>query len=238
MKRTLLVLVVIGVASLLVSALSVFGQPSTRSIYVERQVTDPLVKRQPAASAVKSSTDEEQLIDELAIILKETKSPETFLVTAMTLGRLGPKARRTLPVVIRNAERLELLEGLCDTKASSDDRAVFNMVVEVIEMILGNSNGVRTYREHLPSPQPVCYPATPAIGYALPSAVCPNPSAREAGGGYPALVPPSPVPMAPTAVSPVLPTPTIDSAPRPPSMPKRSTTQADERLAPVPCTAP
>jgi len=238
MKRTLLVLVVIGVASLLVSALSVFGQSSTRSIYVERQVADPLVKRQAAAPAARSSTDDDQLIDELAMILKETKSPETFLVTAMTLGRLGPKARRTLPIVIRNAERLELLEGLFDTNASSDNRAVAQDVIEVIEMIAGNKSGGRVWREKLPVPQPACYPATPAIGYyAPPAPVYPSPNVPEMKESYSAPVPPSLPPPAPTPTSPILPPPTIESAPRPPSLPRKSTTQAEDPLVPVPTVA-
>lgn len=238
MKRTLLVFSVVGVASLLVSALTVFGQSSTRSIYVERQVTDPLVKRQAAATAAKSSTDDEQLIDELAMILKETKSQETFLLTAMTLGRLGPKARRTLPVVIRSAERLELLEGLFDTNAASENRAVAQDVIEVIEMILGKNGGGRVWREKQPSTPPVCYPATPASYYVpSPVPVAPNPTVPEMMGNYSAPVPSSLAPVATTPVSSVVPTPTIESAPRPPSPPSKSTTQAEERLAPVPRVA-
>jgi hypothetical protein len=239
MKRTLLVFVVVGVASLLVSALTVFGQSSPRSIYVERQVTDPLVKRQAAATSAKSSTDDEKLIDELTMILKETKSPETFLVTAMTLGRLGPKARRTLPVVIRNAERLELLEGLFDTNASSEDHAVAQDVIEVIDMIIGKNGGGRVWREKQPTTPPVCYPASPASYYVpSPVPVSPNPGVPEMDmGSYSAPAPSSLAPAAPTPVSTALPAPTIESAPRPPSPPSQSTMRAEERLAPVPSIA-
>lgn len=238
MKRTLLVFVVVGMASLLVSALTVFGQSTTRSIYVERQATDPLVKRQASATTVKSSTDDEQLIDELAMILKETKSPETFLVTAMTLGRLGPKARRTLPIVIRNAERLELLEGLFDANAAGENRAVAQDVIEVIEMIVGKNGSGRVWREKPPSTPPVCYPATPASYYVpSPVPVAPNPNGPETAASHSAPVIPSLAPVAPMPVSPSLPAPTSESTPRPPSSPSRSTTQVEERLVPLPGVA-
>lgn len=238
MKRTLFVFVVVGLASLLVSALTVFGQSTTRSIHVERQAADPLVKRQTTTTAAKPSTDDEQLIDELAMILKETKSPETFLVTAMTLGRLGPKARRTLPIVIRNAERLELLEGLFDANAPSENRAVAQDAIEVIEMIIGKNGSGRVWTEKQPAPQPACYPATPAIGYTVPPAsYYSNPNVGAMYESYSAPAPPVPSSLAPTPVSPTQPARSIESAPRPPTTPSKSTTQADERLAPVPCAA-
>jgi hypothetical protein len=223
MKRSLRVLALVGVAVVLIAALAVYGQSYPRA----KESRDPLLRAEEmpkkeqsfasarsSASAPKTTADSDKLIDELATILQETKSPETFLVTAMTLGRLGPKARRTLPVVIRNAERLQLLDGLCDPHISNENRATAQGVVEVIEMILGASTGVSTWPAAR-SPQPVCYPATPAASYSY-------------------TVPAAVTPTLPPAPSPQLATP-----PQPPSssMLPPGISQSEERLAPVPCVA-
>jgi hypothetical protein len=53
---------------------------------------------------------DEALVKDLVKILDETKSFDTFCVTASILCRVGAKARPAVPGIIRNAERLKILD--------------------------------------------------------------------------------------------------------------------------------
>jgi hypothetical protein len=176
MKRTLPLFVLIAAIGLLVPVFAVFGKPTPEPCCVTCC---------PSATAAKSSSDNDKVIDELTAILKETKSSETFIVTAMVLGRMGPDAKRALPIIIRNAERLELFDDLYKTNASAENRAAAQEVVAALEMILDKKAGAkgRTWA----NPAPTCY--TPAIGYGSTSSgtpVCPAPTYA------PATLPPTP----------------------------------------------
>lgn len=172
MKRTWPLFVLVGVAGVLVPVFAVFAQTSYTS---SATGTASFVSRPPTACAAcevpKTSSGNDKVIDELTAILKETKSPETFLVTAMTLGRMGPEAKRAIPAIIRNAERLEMFEDLFEAKTSPSSRAA-EEVFTAIEMILDKKAGAkgRVQMWQTPAansmygygPPPCCAPATPA----------------------------------------------------------------------------
>jgi hypothetical protein len=115
-------------------------------------------------------------------ILKETKSEETFVVTAVALGCMGPEAKRALPQLIRNAERLKLFEDLFGSSASKGDRQVAQHVAEAIVMLAAG--------------QPMGYLSTTQ------SMPCANGSSGTPSvvGGWNTVVPPSPTPAAPGPV--------------------------------------
>jgi hypothetical protein len=185
MKRTLPLLVLIGVVGLLVPVLAVFGKPPAEAGCVSCSSSIPVAK---------SPSDNDRVIDELTAILKETKSAETFLVTAMVLGRMGPEAKRALPIIIRNAERLELFEDLYKANAAAENRAAAQEIVAALEMILDKKAGAngRTWR----NPTPACYAPAPVYGTTPPacapaSLASPNP---PTSWNAPLAVPPPPTP--------------------------------------------
>jgi hypothetical protein len=160
-----------------------------------------------ACKAPKTSSDNDKVIDELTAILKETKSPETFLVTAVTLGRMGPEAKRAIPVIIRNAERLEMFEDLLETKAPAGSRAA-EEVMAAIEMILDKKAGAKERIWQNRTPAACCTPATPYAAY-TPGMAPPPPSSTlppapsgslvpAPGWNAPTVVPAPPQPPQPT----------------------------------------
>src|SRR5690349_17232994 len=112
MKRTVPLIVLIGAAGLLVPILGASGESPTCSGCKGQWASGCPDGTYVQGCRAKSPSDSGNVLDELTAILKETKSTETFLVTTMVLGRMGPEAKRALPAIIRNAERLELLEDL------------------------------------------------------------------------------------------------------------------------------
>jgi hypothetical protein len=62
------------------------------------------------AAKTEAADEDEALVKELVKILDETKSFDTFCVTASILCRVCPKARSAVPGIIRNAERLKILD--------------------------------------------------------------------------------------------------------------------------------
>jgi hypothetical protein len=120
-----------GVAAILAPLLTMLDQSSsTTSAPPSASSATGSASKHSAAS----STDA-KIIDEMIAILKETKSEETFIVTVMALGRMGPEAKRALPQLIRNAERLKLFQVLLNAKAEAGDRGVSQHVAEAIVMM-------------------------------------------------------------------------------------------------------
>ncbi|HWG46860.1 MAG TPA: hypothetical protein VN688_29120 [Gemmataceae bacterium] len=189
MKRTVPLFVLVGAAGVLVPVLAVFAQ-TTSTVYPAQQrlassCCSPAVCTNVCTkcSAAKAPSTDDKLIEELTAILKETKSSETFLVTAMTLGRMGPAAKCALPALIRNAERLELLEGFSNTNASADNQSVSFGILAVINMIFDKKGSQQAYVQRWqmprePAPAASCVYGTPAQGLAFPpTASCPVPPA-------------------------------------------------------------
>jgi hypothetical protein len=77
------------------------------------------------------------LVGELAGILNETKSKETFSVTLAVLRKMGPEAKPAVPVILRNADRLGLFDGAVVPNGQA--RQAATEVLTAIDAILGRS---------------------------------------------------------------------------------------------------
>jgi hypothetical protein len=202
MRRTVPLLVLIGGAAMLAPVLAVFAQssstPSSKPHHraslagsASTETSREAIACTPCKSA-SASSDDGRIVEELTAILKETRSTETFAVTAMVLGRMGPAAKQALPVIIRNAERLELFENLYKTSASADNTAL-QEVVEAIEMILDKKGGTKRRIRH-----PYTAPPPPSNWTPPPTPVTPAPLIN--GPAAPVPCPPA-TPVAPPPVS-------------------------------------
>jgi hypothetical protein len=201
MKRKLPLFVMVGVAGVLVPVLAVLAQSSSP----RSAACCPTASCTASKSATPSATDG-KVIDELIAILKETKSPETFLVTATVLGGMGPEAKRTLPVLIRNAERLKLFKDLLASNEDWESQRVAQMVAQAIVMVAdGNKTApvplVATRWDQLRQPAPMTPAASNAYGGGLPGV----PGTADAPPSYyvppPATQPGAAPPMVPPAKS-------------------------------------
>lgn len=199
MKRILLVLVVVAAAGLLVPFFTAFAQSplqptggcsssslsssASGSNFSSMGTTAPVCcsPAMPCAAAPETAGDD-KVIDELTAILKETKSPETFVVTTCVLGRMGPKAKRALPAIIRNAERLELLEDALKDQAAANPSTLTQKLLEAIEMIVDKHAASR-------NKLPAGYGAPPSTWNA--PVVAPTPCAPASTAPIPAA-PPAP----------------------------------------------
>src|SRR5207245_1830240 len=81
----------------------------------------------PAGAA--APKDEAQ-VQELITILNETKSASTLVATAIALLPLGDKAKPAVPAILRNAERLKVLEDI--GKPATKKGEVAAMLMEIV----------------------------------------------------------------------------------------------------------
>jgi hypothetical protein len=79
---------------------------------------------------------EEALVKDLVRILDETKSFDTFCVTASILCRVGPKAWSAVPGIIRNAERLKVLDKYLLSNKETKKSKVANDFLEGLGKLL------------------------------------------------------------------------------------------------------
>jgi hypothetical protein len=142
--------------------------------------------------AVRSNAqvDQEQ-VQELIKILNETKSPYTLVATTVALAPLGDKAKVAVPAILRNAERLKVLESLGNPESRKGELA--NLLLESICTIQeGGCNGVFPQRGPqrvlTPPPPPPGFAPSPAAPFYGPAATCPGPVCP------PPLVAPTPGP--------------------------------------------
>jgi hypothetical protein len=101
-------------------------------------VPPPLVVPPPPpdlAAAKKLPKTTAELVEELVLILEETKSEETFTLTVGVLTELGEEAKGAIPSILRNAERLQLLNG----KDSDRSLRLSSDLRKAIQAILGKS---------------------------------------------------------------------------------------------------
>jgi hypothetical protein len=120
-------------------------------------------------------------VQELIKILNETKSANTLVATTIALVPLGDKAKVAVPVILRNAERLKILESLGNLDSKKGEMA--SILVESIYAIqagLSLENGVLQTRSQQPRGPaqmvpPTGYAPTPAPFYAPPAPTCPGP---------------------------------------------------------------
>jgi len=201
MRRKLLLFVIVGMAGVLTPLLAVLAQsysaPSTPASSSPATCT---TNRNPAAS----STDG-KIIDEMIEILKETKLEKTFVVTALALGSMGSEAKRALPQLIRNAERLGLLDDPFGSAASKGDREVSQHIAEAIVMLAaGQPMGYLSVKETIPDANGSY--GSPPVGGPYQPGVVPqdDPPSTYTTPAEPSFAPPArggvsaPTPAAPT----------------------------------------
>lgn len=225
MKGKIALFALVAAAAVLVPVLAVLAQqpvalPVPTGAYSGCSAGSncPTATCSTCSKSKETTCDNAKVVTELMAILKDTKSPETFLLTATTLCRLGGEAKRALPAIIRNAERLELLDGLLDSNTTADNREAAQAVFEAIEMILDKKGGGKRSR--------AC--TTPAIA--------PAPAASY---GYAPLVPAVPGTIAPAAPGSTYNAPTPSCCPAPlasPPMPSSSPSTKPKKGT-VPATA-
>jgi hypothetical protein len=204
MKRSVPLFVLFGLLALLIPALTVFGEApkgnasGSHACKSCKSCCQGCCAKCGPAIAASGNND---LVKELSAILKETKSPETFVVTVMALSRLGTEAKPAIPGIIRNAERLALLK---DIGASGDDSGPSKLTQEIvadIQMILDGTTNPKT-----PTPTTYGYPTVNAYptypapptptGYYPPGATFNAPVPQA-----PCTAPPQPAACPPAAVS-------------------------------------
>jgi hypothetical protein len=167
-----------------------------------------------------------KVVDELIHIMNETKSPQTLLATAMALMPMGKKAQPAVPAIIRNAERLKMLQPLKDVNsAKADNASLLLTAVMAIQMdltftkeMLGIPGGDNPLQRCVVPP--ACYPPATPPGpyyyYNSPWGVPQAPTAPYNATGN--TCPPSCAPPCPTAPLPGF-TPNCPlSAPPPPAV--------------------
>jgi hypothetical protein len=133
-------------------------------------VRAPAPARRAEAPATEGKTSvrevNQQLVRDLTAILKNTKSPDTFLVTVRALGDMGSRAKPAVPAIILNAERLGLLENILEQADDEEQLGPGIMITEAIADI------VTPRRDRQPSgyavPPPCCPPCCPAPSLLLP----------------------------------------------------------------------
>jgi hypothetical protein len=81
------------------------------------------------AGAAQAAPEEADDTKELLAIMKETESPDTFLITLKLVVERTPDAPGLLPTVIRNAERLGITKGMASGKLTKEQE----MFAEVLE---------------------------------------------------------------------------------------------------------
>jgi hypothetical protein len=222
MRRKLLLFLVVGVAGVLAPVLAVLAQSSSTPSAPAPDSPTTCIGNKPSAP---SSTDG-KIIDEMIAILNETKSEKTFVVTALALGSMGSDAKRALPQLIRNAERLGLLDDLFGSEASKGDREVSQHVAEAIVMLAaGQPMGYLSTTQSVPCANGSY--GTPSVG-----------SSWNQPAVVPSAVPPSPTPPAP---GPVMSVPVIPGTGLPPaygSAPAAPTTSPPQLVPSAPAPTP
>jgi hypothetical protein len=142
-----------------------------------------------AESAIRASKNI-QLAQDLVAILNETKSPDVLLMTMETLAELKAEPHLVIPAIIRNAERLNLLEGICTSETRNRDQ---KKILEMLEFFTRRSRLVAKAKK--PLVPTTC--TTPSATVPLGSYVLPPKSATPTTtpSATPTPVPAPPVPM-------------------------------------------
>jgi hypothetical protein len=78
------------------------------------------------------------VVDALTAILAQTKSKDVFAATVLALGQFGAEARGALPDILKNAERLGVLEGAFAQGGSKSAHG--EVVLEAVAAIASGSS--------------------------------------------------------------------------------------------------
>lgn len=226
MKRLDRIVALLGLVAVLTSVTFLLaGEPGKPA---HPKTSAPCCQAKAASTCSSAATTDEHIVQELVTILKETRSPDTLLVTVTVLGRMGPAAKPAIPVIIRSADRLELLKDISNPEATGRKEELAEILMDSIDRILQKPGSGRPKTARVPRPDQLIYPpAAPACApcpptYAPPPAYISRepqpPQPAPAPGVYEAVPVPTEAPAPPpTLVPPPAPTP-----PRPaPSKPSR-----------------
>jgi hypothetical protein len=113
---------------------------------------------QPCQPAVPASPSMSSVVTDLVAVLAETKSEDVYTATVLTLGHMGTEAAPALPVILKNAERLGILDGAF-TRNKSERAEIVLQALAAIAQGQGNKPVV-----------PCCAAGSPVTSYALPTA--------------------------------------------------------------------
>jgi hypothetical protein len=73
------------------------------------------------------------VVAELVAVMGQTKSKDVYTAAVLALGQMGTEARPALPAILKNAERLGVLEGAFCPMGSKTDQG--DVVLEAIAAI-------------------------------------------------------------------------------------------------------
>jgi hypothetical protein len=86
----------------------------------------------PAPQAIGSSPPP-SIVSDLVAVLGQTRSKDVFAATVLALGQMGAAARPALPAILKNAERLGVLEGAFAPGGSKSDQG--DVVLDAVQAI-------------------------------------------------------------------------------------------------------
>src|SRR5262245_42671755 len=116
-----------------------------------------------AATAMKSKSTKEAVIADLMAIIQETESTDTFLITLQTLLTQNPKDMSVLPIAIRKAEKLGLLDG-----AATNPKPEQEAFLDVLDQITSGGRPRGATGTCTPGCSPAALPVAPACAPSVP----------------------------------------------------------------------
>jgi hypothetical protein len=171
----------------------------------------PTVGLVPPAPEAKPAPD--ATADELIAMLNDTESVDTFLVALEAVKSVAPQHPKLIPLVIKNAERLELLKGMASADKPKKEQEAFK--TQLAALLEARKASAAMNVMNVPPP-PTLMPARPLP----PNQYCPVPTQPAYPQAVPAYAtPPYPL-QQPTTICPA---PSIQAAPPlPPAVPQQA----------------
>ena len=137
----------------------------------------------PAAAEKPHRATKAETASELTAIIRETKSPEVFVVSLTALIALDPKDRSVLPLAIRKADELGILKNAMGDGQKPPLQESF---MDLVEVLLGDA-----LNQISPKSQRSC---TQQYAPVTPDALCPAPSYSLPTSMPAPVYPPPPAP--------------------------------------------
>jgi hypothetical protein len=162
------------------------ARPAASTPVAETRRPEPVPAPQPAHRHTSVRAANEQLVAELTVILHETSSPDTFLVTVKALADIGARSKVAVPSIIRNAERLGLLKNILQQADDDEKLGPGVMISEAIQQIVSPRRDRQDPREAAPA-------ATPPVPLPPPPASVVSPLGGVPGRARPVLPQPTTV---------------------------------------------
>ena len=178
--------------------------PTTTSSVPPAESCARCVVPTPATSA------EDAQVQEFIKIINECKSPATLVATAIALLPLGDKAKPAVPALLRNAERLKVLDDIGNPGSRKGEMAA--MLMEIVFAIQSGW----TPDDDRPSVINQRWGMQPRYPVAPPPPVMPTPYYMPSGPACtPGVCPPGPPaqPLPPACPSPLCPTSGYNESP-------------------------